>query len=381
MIYLDNAAGSHPKPPAIGAAMARALDIYGANPGRGNHEMTRRTAAMVEGVRQQAAQFFGLADPSRVIFTAGATMSLNMAICGLLRDGDTLLLPGMEHNSVSRPATALEDAGKIKIVALRGDKYGYLRTDAITAACAGRVHPALMALTHASNVCGAVAPLEKICRICRQRNIPLLVDAAQSAGLIEINMGKTPLSMLALAGHKALYGPPGIGLLLVSDRVSPAPFVRGGTGNLSEERAQPDFYPDRLESGSLNVPGIAGLGAALSFVSNIGIAELYGKSMALTDRLAEMAGNIRGIELFMPDQALPRVPVLALNIGKRDPAEISAALDSRYGIAIRSGYHCAPAAHRALGTMEEGCLRFSPGWFNTPEEIESAGLALAKLAR
>jgi len=381
MIYLDNAAGSHPKPPAVAAAMARALDVYGANPGRGNHEMTRQTAAMVEGVRQQAADFFGLTDPSRVIFTAGATMSLNMAIYGLLRDGDNLLLPGMEHNSVSRPATALEDAGKIKISSLRADKYGYPRTEAIAAACASRLHPALLALTHASNVCGALAPLEEICRICRKRGIPLLVDAAQSAGLVEINMSKTPLSVLALAGHKALYGPPGIGLLLVSDLVSPAPFVRGGTGNLSEERAQPDFYPDRLESGSLNVPGIAGLGAAFDFVSDIGVAELYGKSMALADRLAEMAGNIRGIELYLPEQAAPRVPVLALNIAKRDPAEISALLDSRYGIAIRSGYHCAPAAHRALGTMAEGCLRFSPGWFNTIDEIERTGQALAELAR
>jgi cysteine desulfurase family protein len=386
MIYLDNAAGSHPKPPQVGAAMARALDVYGANPGRGNHEMTRQTAAMVEAVRYQVAEFFGLKDSTRVIFTAGATMSLNMAIYGLLREGDTLILPGMEHNSISRPACALEDAGKIKIKSLMADQAGYLKTDEISQACASQPHPALLALTHASNVCGSLAPLDEIAAIARKRGVPLLVDAAQSAGLVEISMSKTPLSVLALAGHKALYGPPGIGVLLVSDWVSPAPLVRGGTGNLSEERGQPEFYPDRLEAGSLNVPGIAGLGAALDFVAEIGIEELYAKAMQLTGRLAEMAGNIAGIELYLPPRPQPplppqhRVPVLALNISRRDPAEVSSLLDSRYGIAIRSGYHCAPAAHRALGTMAEGCLRFSPGWFNTMAEIEKAGQALAELA-
>lgn len=381
MIYLDNAAGSHPKPLRVVAAMAEALSKYGANPGRGNHEMTKKTADMIQSVRDKVAELFGVNDSTHVIFTAGATMSLNMAIFGSLRKGDTLILPGMEHNAISRPAAALEDAGTIRIKTLIAESDGYLDLNAIRLVCASYPRPALLAVTQGSNVCGSVAPLDEIAAIAQKKGIPLLVDAAQSGGLIPISIKKTPLSMLSLAGHKALYGPPGTGVLIVAENFSLAPFILGGTGNKSEERNHPDYYPDRLEAGSLNVPGIAGLGAAVDFVKEIGIEELYGKSMALTNRLTEMAANIPGIEVYVPARFKPRLPVLALNITKRDPAEISTLLDSRFGIAIRSGYHCAPAAHRALGTMEEGCLRFSPGWFNTKAEIEKAGLALAELAR
>lgn len=381
MIYLDNAAGSHPKPHRVVTAMAEALSKYGANPGRGNHEMTRRTADMVQNVREKFADFFGVGDSTRVIFTAGATMSLNMAIYGCLHKGEALLLPGMEHNAISRPVAALEDAGTINVQTLIAAPDGYIDLNAIRRACTSWPRPTLLALTHGSNVCGSVAPLDEIGGFCQKTGVLLLVDAAQSAGLIPISIKKTPISLLALAGHKALYGPPGTGVLIVGEEVLLSPLILGGTGNKSEERNQPDYYPDRLEAGSLNVPGIAGLGAALDFVKEIGIEELYGKTMALTNRLTEMAANISGIDVYVPNQPKPRLPVLALNIVKHDPAEASALLDSRFGIAIRSGYHCAPAAHRALGTMEEGCLRFSPGWFNTQKEIEKAGMALAKLAR
>ena len=381
MIYLDNAASSFPKPPQVGKAMAEALDEYGANPGRGNYALTRKTASMVESAREKVADLFGVKDSKRVIFTAGATMSLNMAIQGMLKQDDLLLLPGMEHNAVSRPAADLEDRGIIKVKTLLADKDGYLRLEALEKEISAAKRPALVALTHSSNVCGAVAPLAEIAAMTRKKHLPLLVDAAQSGGLIPISMERTPVSLLALAGHKALYGPPGIGVLIVSDRVDPRPLISGGTGNRSEERQHPAFYPDHLEAGSINVPGIAGLAAALDFVRGIGIEELFGKSMRLTDRLAEMAGNTPGIEVYLPELPRQRTPVLALNISKRDPAEAAELLDSRYGICIRSGYHCAPAAHRALGTMAEGCLRFSPGWFNTLDDIEKAGMALAELAR
>lgn len=381
MIYLDNAAGSHPKPPQVAAAMAEALSLYGANPGRGNHEMTRKTAAMIQSVREKIGEFFEASDSSRVIFTAGATMSLNMAIYGILRKGDTLLLPGMEHNAISRPAAALEDSGSICCKTLTADSNGYLKVDDLRSCCSSLPRPALLALTHGSNVCGSVAPLEKIAIIARKNGIPLLVDASQSGGLLPISMQKAPIDLLVLAGHKALYGPPGTGVLILSKQVSPSPMIMGGTGTNSEERHHPETYPERMEAGSINVPGIAGLGAAINFVQEIGIGELYHKTMTLTDRLMEMAGNINGVEVYIPPTPRPRLPVLALNITKLDPAEAANLLDSRYGIAIRSGYHCAPAAHKALGTMEEGCLRFSPGWFNTMTEIEKAGIALKELAR
>ena len=380
MIYLDNSAGSHPKPPQVARAMAEALSEYGANPGRGNYALTRKTAALVDKAREKTAAMFGLNDSSRVVFTAGATMSLNMGIQGMLRWGDRLLLTGMEHNAVSRPAAALADEAKIKLHTLLADSDGYLRMDQIQQAIK-KDFPSLVVVTHSSNVCGSVAPLADIAALTQKRHIPLLVDAAQSAGLLPISMAKMPFTLLALAGHKGLYGPPGVGALLVAPGVHPQPLITGGTGNRSEERRHPDFYPDHLEAGSINVPGIAGFAAALDFVREIGIAELYGKAMTLTERLAEMAGNIPGIELYLPQRSRPRTPVLALNITRLDPAEAAELLDSRYGICIRSGYHCAPAAHQALGTMEEGCLRFSPGWFNTMDDIEKAGLALAELAR
>ena len=378
MIYLDNSAGSHPKPPAVAAAMAAAINEYGANPGRGNYAMSRHTSAFVEKAREKLADFFHLADPRQVIFTAGATMSLNMGLRGLLSDGKKLLLCGMEHNAVSRPAAAMSDSGMISVCQLFADSCGNYRLAYIASKLAyGDI--SLMAVTHGSNVNGAVVDLPAIAALARKSHTPLLLDAAQTGGLLPLDMRKLPRCAVSIAGHKGLFGPAGIGVLLVQG-LELQPLLLGGTGIRSEERLMPRENPEHLEAGSINVAGIAGLMAGLDFVEQTGIEQIYDHSCRLTRRLAEMAGNIAGMELYLPAGGV-QLPVLALNIKGLDPAEVAAWLDSRYGVCVRSGYHCAPAAHRALGTMESGSVRFSPSWFNTMEDIEHTARALEEIAR
>jgi len=380
MIYMDNSAGSYPKPPAVAAAMEQALKLYGANPGRGSYGFSRATDAFVSRARERAAAFFGMSDPHRVIFTAGATAALNMLLFGLLKPNDKLLLTGMEHNSLLRPALVLKERG-VWVEQLKGSREGETDAPAVKAALNGEKKPALAAITLGSNVCGSTADMS-IMAAAAKRRIPVAADAAQYAGLLPLSLRRQGIAAAAIAPHKALYGPAGIGMLLLEGNTDPYPLLHGGTGFRSEEGHQPYEYPGRLEAGSINVPGIAGFLAGLDMVEDIGIATLHGKAMALTAQLAEMVGNISGIELYLP--ACPcwekRLPVLALNIRGMDCSAVAAALDSRFGICVRSGMHCAPAAHRALGTVG-GCLRFSPGWYNSTEDIERTAIALAQIAK
>ncbi|MEG1661310.1 MAG: aminotransferase class V-fold PLP-dependent enzyme, partial [Clostridiales bacterium] len=250
MIYLDNAAGSHPKPPQVLAGLQQACSLYGANPGRGNYAMSRATSVMVGKAREKLAALFGVTQPQRLIFTAGATISLNMAVCGLLQPGDHLLISGMEHNALWRPAAALAKQGKITITVIKPDEAGYVTATDFSAAI--RPETALIACIQSSNVNGVVQPIAEIGQLAHKRGIPLLVDAAQSAGLLDIDVARDHISLLAFAGHKYLYGLAGSGGLYVDPQVVLDSFVYGGTGNNSEQAEQPDFYPDHLEAGSLN---------------------------------------------------------------------------------------------------------------------------------
>lgn len=377
MIYLDNAAGSHPKPPQVAEALAAALSAYGANPGRGNYAFTRQTAAMVQETRAKLARLVHAPEPARMIFTAGATMSANMAINGLLRDGDHVVCSSMEHNAVFRPLAVLADAKRITLHIVRADSWGYIKPEHIAAAVTPRTR--LIAVNHASNVCGSVQPLAEIGAVAAAGNVPLLVDAAQSAGLLPLDVQRMRISLLVLAGHKGLYAPAGVGALYVSRSVSLLPLLQGGTGSQSELRHQPSHYPDHLEAGSLNTAGIAAWSAALDFVGEIGIDALYSHAMRLTDQLAALLRGHPRLRLQLrPDEDRPRAPLLSVATPQADPAEIAARLDGA-GVCVRSGYHCAPLAHRTLGSFGEGTLRFSPGWFNTGAEIEQAAAALRAL--
>ncbi|MDO4581685.1 MAG: aminotransferase class V-fold PLP-dependent enzyme [Bacillota bacterium] len=380
MIYLDNAAGSHPKPPQLSAALTAALDRYGANPGRGNYRLSRETAVMLETVRERLTAFFGGTDSRRMVFTSGATAALNMAIYGLMRPGQELIISGAEHNAVYRPAAALADSRMIKLLRAPADRYGYVPVEEF----ARRISPrtGLLACVHASNVCGAVQPVERLAELAAQRRLPLLIDAAQTAGLADIRLDRLPgRVLLAFPAHKALYGIAGLGGLYVSLGVDLRPLLHGGTGTLSEQRAMPAELPQRLEAGSLNTPAVAALGAALDFVAERGVEQLYAQARRLADLLAEKLGNIPRVRLQLPPEPRPRMPVLSLTIDGICANQAADWLDADYDIAVRAGYHCAPLVHKALGTWEEGTLRISPGCFNSERDIEQTARAIAAIAK
>ena len=380
MIYLDNAAGSHPKAPGVEAAILQALRGWGANPGRGSYAFARRTKDMVEQVRLKLAALINAADPGRIAFTSGATMSLNALVFGLEGQlaGGEVVISSMEHNALLRPLYLLADRGQIRLRMIEADPWGYIDAARVAEALTDRTR--LIALSMASNVCGSVQPVGEIGELARQAGAPLLVDASQSAGLLDIDVEEMGVSLLALAGHKYLLGPAGVGALWAAPEIELAPLLHGGTGRDSEERAMPGYWPDRMEAGSLNTAGIAGLGAAIDFVMEQGIGNLYRHAMALTDRLERELRGLPGVELQLrAGEERPRVPLLSFTIHGL-PAGQAAELLDRRGVCVRAGYHCAPSAHRSLGTFEEGTVRLSPGRANTEREIEQAAEAIADIA-
>lgn len=377
MIFLDNAAGSWPKPDAVQKALSEAPVLYGANPGRGAYQMTLRTSRMVLSARSELADFFGCPLAERLVFTSGATAATNMAILGLLKQGDHVIISGLEHNAVWRPLAYLQHQGIIEVSIIQPNKDGQI--SALEFEKAIKPQTALLACIHASNVTGIINPVEEIGLIASQKRIPFLVDAAQSAGLVPIDVQKMNIALLAFAGHKSLYGPAGIGGLYVQEGIQLKPLIFGGTGSLSEQWQQPDFYPDHLEAGSINTVGIAGLQAGLSYLKAQDINEVYGKSMGLANAFIEKAGSISGVKLYLPKG--PRVPLVCLNIENIDTSEAAFLLDSDYEVCVRGGLHCTPLAHQNLGTVDSGALRFSFGNFNTMADVDKAIKALAGIAR
>ena len=380
MIYLDNAAGSHPKPRIVADAMYRAMTHLGASPGRGRHALARHTADLVEQVRGQIARLIHAPDPSRVVFTAGATMSLNLAMWGYLYPrGGHVLTTSMEHNAVYRPLRALAALGRIQLELVEVERWGYLDPAALSA----RIRPdtSLIAVTHGSNVNGAVQPLAEIASLCRDMDLPLLVDASQTLGLLPLDVQAVDLAMVAIAGHKALYGPAGIGALYVRPGLELAPLIQGGTGSNSEMPAMPETYPQHLEAGSLNVTGIAGLGAALDFLEAATVPKLYQYTMELCRELERRVSVLPGVKVYWGKADRERLPVLALSGYGFTPDQAAEALDG-LGVCVRAGYQCAPLAHASLGTLDrDGLVRFSPGRFNTREDMALAALALEKAIR
>ena len=380
MIYLDNAAGSHPKAPGTAAAMIQALESRGANPGRGSYALARRSGELVEQVRGKLAALIHAPDPRRVAFTSGATMSLNALILGLSPrlDGGEVIISSMEHNALLRPLAWLEDQGRLRLRRVPADPYGYITAKQVEEALNPQTR--LIALSHASNVTGSVQPAAEIGALARAAGVPLLLDASQSAGLLDIDVQALGASLLALAGHKYLLGPAGTGALWAAPEIELRPLLHGGTGSRSEERAMPESWPERMEAGSLNVAGLAGLGAGLDFVAAAGRENLLRRELALCRRLERELRQITGVTLqHRPDEDRPRTPLLSLTVDGLTATRAAELLDRR-GICVRSGYHCAPEAHRSLGTFDEGSLRFSPGWATTEQEIDAAAAAVAEIA-
>ena len=369
MIYLDNAATSFPKPEGVYAALDRFARTSLANPGRAGHKMALAAEHALDDARHRLNRFFNGKSPQRWVFTLNGTDALNLAMKGVLADGDHVVTTDLEHNSVSRPLVALAEAGQITLTRVASDGSGTVDPDAIKAAIIPKTR--LVAVTHASNVLGTVQPVAEIGRICRGfENVLYLVDAAQTAGVLPIDVQAAGIDLLALPGHKGLFGPTGTGALYVGPRAKPRPWREGGTGGDSSSPTQPAEYPYYLEGGTPNVLGVAGMVAGLDFVEERSPDAIREHEVALCDRLREKLMTVGPFEFFGHQDPARRVGTVAFRSLAVPAPELAGILDQAFDIAVRPGLHCAPYIHRALGTFPEGLVRVSPGPFTTPDDID-----------
>jgi cysteine desulfurase family protein len=377
-MYLDNAATSYPKPEVVYETVLRVMREVGASPGRGGHRRSLEAARLLFQAREAVADFIGAADSSRIIFTGNATGALNLALQGTLQPGDHVVTTTMEHNSLLRPLYALRDRGvELTIVAAESD--GVVAVDQLRQAL--RPNTALVAVSHVSNVCGAIQPLEEIAQLCHAAGVRLLVDAAQSAGHLPLSVTDLPIDMLAAPGHKGLLGPSGTGFLYVAPHIDLRPVLQGGTGTNSTAEAQPLIVPDGFEAGTHNVPALAGLQAGIDYLTARAIGAVHQFESDLLLQAEQALRDIDGVTVHGPHNPAQRCSVLSFTIAGLDATELAAELDQRFDIALRAGLHCAPLAHRTLGTLPGGTVRLSPGLFTTPEEIAFFADAVVQCAR
>ena len=381
MIYFDNAATSWPKPSGVAEAMVRFLDEVGANPGRSGHRLSVEAARVVYRARAAVAELFHAPDPLRVVFGHNVTEALNLALYGLLRPGDHVITGSMEHNSMMRPLRALERRG-VELTVVPCSAEGLLDPAAVEGAM--RPNTRMVALNHASNVVGALLPVAEVGAICRQRDRLLLVDVAQTGGAYPIDVQAEAIDLLAFTGHKALYGPTGTGGLIVGPRVNVAemePLKRGGTGSRSEFEEHPDFLPDLGESGTPNAVGLAGLEAGIRWVLQRGVEAIRAHEVELAQRLISGLAAIPGVTVYGPHDAELQTATVSFTLDGLSPSSIGLRLDEEYGIMCRVGLHCAPSAHRTLGTFPVGTVRFGLSAMNTVAEVDQALAAVEALAR
>lgn len=381
MIYFDNAATSWPKPPGVAEAMVHFLNDVGANPGRSGHRLSVEAGRIVYNAREAVAKLFNAPDPLRVVFGHNATEALNLALRGLLRPGDHVITSSMEHNSVMRPLRALEQQG-VEVTVVRCSPEGFLDPADVEAAV--RPDTAMITLNHASNVVGTILPIAETGEIARRHGLLLLVDAAQTAGAYPIDVETDKIDLLAFTGHKSLCGPMGTGGLVIGERVDEKRMElpkRGGTGSRSEHEEQPDFLPDMCESGTPNAVGLAGLEAGLRWVLERGVETIRAHEVELPQRLIDGLGDIPGVTVYGGLDATRQTATVSFNITGMEPSEVGLRLDEEYGIMCRVGLHCAPVAHKTIGTFPTGTVRFGLGAFNTPEEVDIAVAAVDELAR
>jgi cysteine desulfurase family protein len=363
VIYLDNAATSHPKPPGVAEAAARCILEGAGSPGRASHPLARKASRTLFAAREACASLLGFGNPDRLVFTRNATEALNLAILGSVPPGGVVALSSLEHNAVMRPLRHLEAAQGVRLLSIPFDACGRPDPAALREALAQR--PALMVLTAASNVTGGLTPVDEVAALCRRFGVPLCVDASQTAG----HRALPSCQYLCCSGHKGLLGPAGTGILCLAEDADPLPLFFGGTGSASESELQPGFLPDRYESGTPNLPGLAGLLTAARFLAETGLAAIQAREAALCDNLLRGLLALPGVASPGPAPGQERAPVVSITVADRDLGELALELDRR-DICTRVGLHCAPAAHSSIGTFEGGgTLRFSPGNFTTDGEI------------
>lgn len=378
MVYLDNAATSYPKAPGVASAMADYVEKVGATINRSSYASAQEAGLVTLSLRERLCRLFNHPDPTHAVLTPGATAGLNMVIKGLLLPGDHCLVSSMEHNAVMRPLVQLEREGVV-FERIPCDAQGCLRLEALPGMI--KLNTRLVVMAHGSNVCGTVQDAEAVGKICRERSVPFALDAAQTAGHIEVDFERFGLSALVVPGHKGLLGPQGIGALLLDADFARrlTPLVAGGTGSASDSEELPDWMPDRFESGTPNMPGVYGWEAALGWLENTGIETLENHEKTLSKRFLEGIYGLKNVKLYGATVPEGRTGVFSVGFLNCDNAEAAWRLEREFGILTRCGLHCAPSAHKTLGSFPEGSVRFSTGWANTEADIDAALLAIAAI--
>ncbi len=376
MIYLDNAATTYPKPECVYEAIMDCMKNYCANPGRAGHRLAMKAAREIYDTRENIAKLFNVDNPMNIVFTNNATDSLNLAIKGLVKSGDHIITTSMEHNSVIRPIKALEK-NNVENTVVQCDKDGFLNIEDLKSAI--KPNTKLIVTTHASNVCGTLIDIKSVGEVAKENNILYLVDASQTAGVYDIDTKKINVDMIAAPGHKCLLGPQGTGILYIREGLELNILKEGGTGSKSEDLFQPNILPDKYESGTHNTPGIVGLNQGVKFILEEGIENIRKHEEDLCEYMLNRLEEVPNIVIYGPKDSKKRAAVISINIGNMDSGEITFLLDSEYDIATRSGIHCAPLAHKTLGTLEQGAVRFSLGYFNTKQDIDTAIEALKQI--
>lgn len=380
MIYLDNAATTYPKPGKVVKSISQAMWLYGANPGRSGHKLAMKTSERIYRTRESLASMFDADGPEQVCFTLNCSYALNLALKGISEKGDHILTSDLEHNAVMRPLYHLKEQGVIT--------YDHVETFELSEEQILKnfensinIHTKAIVCTHMSNVTGFILPIERLGKLCREYQLKFIVDGAQSAGILPISVKRMKIDYLCMPGHKGLYGPMGTGILIVNDRENANTIIEGGTGNLSFSLMQPEEVPERFESGTQNAIGIAALGEGVQFIEKRGMWQISQHEMSLIRALYKGLKETPGVILYTPMPSFPRFgPVLSFNVNGMEAEKVAARLDEK-NIAVRAGLHCAPIAHKTLGTLERGTVRVAPGAFNTMEEMDYLLRAIRSVAQ
>lgn len=379
IIYLDHAATSWPKPNAVIEAAQHAMMFDAANPGRGSHRMAVRSSRILFETRKQLGKLFRIKNPNDIAFTANTTAALNLAIKGFVKEGDHVIATSVEHNSVRRPLEFLKQTAGVQVSYVGADEEGHVDLNEIADLISDKT--TLIVVSHSSNLLGTILPIAAIGELARRRGIKLLVDAAQSAGILDIDVEAMGIDMLAFPGHKGLLGPQGTGGLYIHPDVDLVPQLHGGTGSQSEAPEQPNIRPDKYEAGTQNTPGLAGLKVGVEYILNESVHKIHTKEWALTQRMIEGLMQIDGIRILGPKLSEDRTGIVSFVAQGIDPSEMSFILDQHYNIAVRAGFHCTPLAHASAGTIESGAVRASVGCFTTEDEADALVHAVREIRK
>lgn len=380
-VYLDNSATTYPKPEEVYYSVLNYMKNIGSNPGRGGYANALEGDRIIFSCREALMKLFNFNKLENVIFTSNITQSLNMILKSIVKDGWHIITSSIEHNSVVRPLFSIKENKNIEIDIIKCSKEGLIDMEEFKNTI--KSNTKLVVLTHASNVIGTIQPLEEIGKICKENNIYFVIDSAQSAGAIPVDYCNLNCNALAFTGHKSLLGPQGIGGFLIDDALNKeaTPFIEGGTGSLSQSLIQPDFLPDKFESGTLNAPGVAGLLSGINYILDEGVSVIKEREMELSRMLIDGLLNINSIQVYGPLDASLRTPTISINSTKINNAELGFILDREFGIMARTGLHCSPLAHKTIGTFPDGTLRFSLGPFNDKKDINYALYSLDSILK